>query len=169
MDFRGLVWKRVWKITFLVWNRNRIWRTGRHTPTKNFQEYPQGRIQGVISRGRFHSFLPKIECRHFKTCQSENLPSMPFICGQRGPKNSSFSQSLIRNFPWICPCLYTLFFLISIVRTLRFVSNFTIQGHQIHNSDETLQTSAWEHPTDADHLITMLVSLHYRFISTCNF
>ena len=25
---------------FLVWNRVRIWRTGRHTPTKNFQEYP---------------------------------------------------------------------------------------------------------------------------------
>ena len=37
MDFRGLVWKRVWKITFLVWNRVRILRrTGRHTPTKNF-------------------------------------------------------------------------------------------------------------------------------------
>ena len=36
MEFRGLVWKRVWKI----WNRVRIWRTGRLTPTKNFQEYP---------------------------------------------------------------------------------------------------------------------------------
>ena len=29
MDFRGLVWKRV-----------RIWRTERHTPAKNSQEYP---------------------------------------------------------------------------------------------------------------------------------
>ena len=35
MDCRGPVWKRVWKI----WNRVRIWRTGRHSPTKNFQEY----------------------------------------------------------------------------------------------------------------------------------
>jgi len=26
--------------TFLVWNRVRIWRTGRHTPTNNSQEYP---------------------------------------------------------------------------------------------------------------------------------
>ena len=25
---------------FLVWNRVRIWRTGRHTPTKNSHEYP---------------------------------------------------------------------------------------------------------------------------------
>ena len=40
MEFRGLVWKRVWKMTFLVWNRVRIWRTGRHTLTKNSQEYP---------------------------------------------------------------------------------------------------------------------------------
>ena len=24
----------------LVWNRVRIWRTGRHIPTKNYQEYP---------------------------------------------------------------------------------------------------------------------------------
>ena len=44
MDFGGLVWKRVWKITFLVWKRVRIWRTGRHTPTKNSQEYLPGKI-----------------------------------------------------------------------------------------------------------------------------
>ena len=42
IDFRGQVWKWVWKISdiFLVWNRVRIWRTGRHTPTKNSQDYP---------------------------------------------------------------------------------------------------------------------------------
>ena len=40
MDFRGLIWKRVWKRTFFVWNRVRIWRIGRHNPTKNSQEYP---------------------------------------------------------------------------------------------------------------------------------
>ena len=41
MDFRGLVWKRVWKMTFygLKWSV-RIWRTRRHTPTKNSQEFP---------------------------------------------------------------------------------------------------------------------------------
>ena len=38
----GEVLKRVWKITFLVWKMVRIWRTGRHTPTKNSQEYPPG-------------------------------------------------------------------------------------------------------------------------------
>ena len=27
MDFRDKVWKRVWKMTFLVWNKVRIWRT----------------------------------------------------------------------------------------------------------------------------------------------
>ena len=27
---------------FSVWNRVRIWRTGRHNPTKNSQEYPPG-------------------------------------------------------------------------------------------------------------------------------
>ena len=44
MDFRGQVWtvrKRVWKIIFLVWKKVRIWRTGRHTRTKNSQEYPR--------------------------------------------------------------------------------------------------------------------------------
>ena len=29
------VWKRVWKWRFLVRSRVRIWRSGRHTPTKN--------------------------------------------------------------------------------------------------------------------------------------
>ena len=38
----GLVWKQVCKIFFLVWNWVRIWRTGRHTPTKNSKEYPPG-------------------------------------------------------------------------------------------------------------------------------
>ena len=48
MDFRGLVWKRVWRISFLVWNQARIWRIGRHTPTKNSQEYPPpGRDHGL--------------------------------------------------------------------------------------------------------------------------
>ena len=39
-----VVWKRVWISTrhFLVCKRVRIWRTGRHTPTKNSQEYPPG-------------------------------------------------------------------------------------------------------------------------------
>ena len=41
MEFRGLVWKRVWKMTFF-WSEIgwRICGTGRHTPTKNSQEYP---------------------------------------------------------------------------------------------------------------------------------
>ena len=45
------VWKRIWilevwsekgcgKWHVLVWNRVRIWRTGRHTPTKYSHEYP---------------------------------------------------------------------------------------------------------------------------------
>ena len=49
----GQVWKRVWilevwsengcrKLHFLVWNRVRIWRTGKHTLTKNSHEYPPG-------------------------------------------------------------------------------------------------------------------------------
>ena len=42
MDFRGLVWKRVWKMTVFgpIWDRVSIWRTWRHTPTKNYQVYP---------------------------------------------------------------------------------------------------------------------------------
>ena len=39
MDSRCLVWKRVRKITFMVWNSVRIWTNGRHTPTKNYQDY----------------------------------------------------------------------------------------------------------------------------------
>ena len=41
VDLRGQ-FCRVWKMTFLVWDRVRIWITGRHTPTKNSQEYPPG-------------------------------------------------------------------------------------------------------------------------------
>ena len=39
---RGLVWERVWKLmTFLVWNRVRIWRTGWHNVThKQMQRVP---------------------------------------------------------------------------------------------------------------------------------
>ena len=34
MNFRGLIWKRVWKIIFLVWYRVRIGRTARNTPRR---------------------------------------------------------------------------------------------------------------------------------------
>ena len=50
---KGQIWEWVWvleaksengceKWHFLVWNRVRIWRIGRHTPTKNSVENPQG-------------------------------------------------------------------------------------------------------------------------------
>ena len=32
--------KKIWH--FFIWNRVKIWRTGRHTPTKNSQEKPLG-------------------------------------------------------------------------------------------------------------------------------
>ena len=40
MDLGGLVYKRVWKITFFGLNRGRIWRNWRNPPTKNSQENP---------------------------------------------------------------------------------------------------------------------------------
>ena len=40
MDLGGLVYKRVWKITFFGLNRVRIWRNWRNTPTKNSQGNP---------------------------------------------------------------------------------------------------------------------------------
>ena len=49
MDFKGLVWKRVWIITvFLVRNRVRISRTRRHTPTKNSQEHTPGSPKQIL-------------------------------------------------------------------------------------------------------------------------
>ena len=56
----GQVWKRVWilvvgsengcgKWHFLVWSRVRIRRNRRHTPTKNFQEYPPPRTSVTYS------------------------------------------------------------------------------------------------------------------------
>ena len=33
-----MVWKRVWKIIYLVWNTGKVLRTVRHTPTQNFGE-----------------------------------------------------------------------------------------------------------------------------------
>ena len=40
MDFRDQVWKQVWKMTFLLWNRVRIWKTRQQTLTKNSKECP---------------------------------------------------------------------------------------------------------------------------------
>ena len=40
IDSRGQVWKGVWKIIHLVWNRVRVLRTVRHTPTKNVAPPP---------------------------------------------------------------------------------------------------------------------------------
>jgi len=42
------VWKQVWKNgIFLVWDRVMVWRTGRHTPTKNSHVYPPGCLRSV--------------------------------------------------------------------------------------------------------------------------
>ena len=50
MDFRGLIWKRVWKMTFLlVWNRVRIWRTGAAHPHQEFPGVPPGTLTGNTS------------------------------------------------------------------------------------------------------------------------
>ena len=38
-------------MTFLVWNRVRIWRTGRHIPTNNYQEYPPRYLGCEIKTG----------------------------------------------------------------------------------------------------------------------
>ena len=52
MDFRGQVWKRVWKITF-------IYRTWWQTPTKNSQEYPWG--YGRVTLEFESIFLSRVE------------------------------------------------------------------------------------------------------------
>ena len=44
MDFIGLVWKRVWKITFFGLKSGQDLKNRAHTHTKNFQEYPPPRI-----------------------------------------------------------------------------------------------------------------------------
>ena len=54
MDFTGLVWKQE---HFLVWNRVRIWKTGRHTPTKNSQEYPPGFLECFYLTGEIDGRL----------------------------------------------------------------------------------------------------------------
>ena len=55
MDFKGLVWKRVRKITFFGLKSGQAWRTGGHTPTKNSQEYPP---PGVIKFGVSNPLSP---------------------------------------------------------------------------------------------------------------
>ena len=56
MDFKGLVWKRVRKITFFGLKSGQAWRTGGHTPTKNSQEYPPP--PGVIKFGVSNPLSP---------------------------------------------------------------------------------------------------------------
>ena len=52
MDFRGQVWKRVRKMTFFVWNKVRILRTGQHTPTKHFRSTPRwfAKVRSKVAR-----------------------------------------------------------------------------------------------------------------------
>ena len=40
MDFKGLVWKRLKKITFFGLKSGQDLKNRGHTPTKDFQEYP---------------------------------------------------------------------------------------------------------------------------------
>ena len=42
MDFRGLVWKRVWKVTFYGLKSGQYLMNRAAHPTKNSQEYPYG-------------------------------------------------------------------------------------------------------------------------------
>ena len=43
---------------FLVWNRIRIWRTGRHIPTKNSQENPSGKYgRNMIAQDKFGRYI----------------------------------------------------------------------------------------------------------------
>ena len=66
MNFRGLVWKRVWKWHFLVWNRVMFWRTGLYTPTKNSQECPRERFAAdlplVASGEAANNFFKRQSC-----------------------------------------------------------------------------------------------------------
>ena len=56
MDFRGLVWKRVWKITFFGLKSGQDLKNRAHTPTKNFQEYPPPPPPGsTVKRGTSNS------------------------------------------------------------------------------------------------------------------
>ena len=47
LDFRAQSEKGADKWHFGVWNRIRVWRTGRHTPTKNSQQYFVRNVTGV--------------------------------------------------------------------------------------------------------------------------
>ena len=63
MDFRGLVWSengcRKWHC--LVWNKVRIWRTGRYTRTKNSQEYPP-RVKITLVKVFLNKLTPGVSC-----------------------------------------------------------------------------------------------------------
>ena len=48
MKFTGWVWKLVWKMTLFGLKYGQDWRTGRHTPTENSQEYPPPRALLII-------------------------------------------------------------------------------------------------------------------------
>ena len=55
------------ELHFLVWNRVRIWRTGRHTPTKNSQEYPLLPASGLKSQTFLNSDRPNVRAEARET------------------------------------------------------------------------------------------------------
>ena len=46
--------------TGVVWNRVKIWRTGRHTPNKNSQEYPPG--ENYTCKSFLNKLTPGVSC-----------------------------------------------------------------------------------------------------------
>ena len=83
MDFGGLVYKRVWKITFFGQNWVRIWRNGRNTPTKNSQENPPGALSTrlvFLLETSLSVSLPISICSYFYTHAVINyLVAMTFV------------------------------------------------------------------------------------------
>ena len=92
---RGLVWERVWKLmTFLVWNRVRIWRTGWHNVThKQMQRVPPPPRETVM--------MPFF--KGGRPLTSLFVLALTAMCHLPGPSSFQSQCSVLNRWLWIEP------------------------------------------------------------------
>ena len=118
MDFRVQVWKPVWKMTFLLWNRVRIWKTRQNTLTKNSKECPPSHPRAKnLSVSKFaHMMKYKLLGQN---CAEIYLryPQLSFLIAKNSTSKLLLSNSLKgksrhdqffqQNKSWMCNLLIT--------------------------------------------------------------
>ena len=135
------------KLLFLVWNRVRIWGTGRHTPTKNSQEYPPGGFH----KQKFLEFRNPLHGARFNNKNISFQVGFGINLNNVGNPDSAFPSAVSKTLEGMQANLQNPFWMFQIssfpfqnsvveaIRYLRYFAKNVIEerGLALHNGDET--------------------------------